>query len=809
MTTKVYKFAVLFIGMGLILGLTLPACTSEEPAVTGEPRAPAELSFEATEYANADYGFSVKYPNYWEEKPVDARLGRSLSAVLFAADPFGDSGITVRVSDAEEGQSFSEHVVAELDEGGWILPQIGSESGRTLVDAPPATELHVRFTTPDGYFVDEFVVVVEKGGKWISVEGFAVDWDIPFDEPLFSEIAYTLQFGEAVLPEEAAPPAADREGRQYLGNLSACGNRALQHVEQGASYYEQEQWEQAIAEYDKAIALDPDCAMAYNQRGYIHNRNGQFDLAVADFTRAIELNPEYVEPYTNRGYAKNMQGQYDLAIADLTRAIELAPDFAKAYGNRGHSYNRKGQFHLAIADLDKAIELDPEYAEAYNNRGYTWNMEGQFDLAIADLSKAIELDPGLAVACANRAASYCKQEQFDLAIAELTKAIALEPDYALAYNFRGYAYCQKGLWSPAIDDFNEAIELDPNLAVVYFNRGQAYTNEGQWGLATADFSKAIELDPNLTLASFNRESAYDAFASYAAKNKLCTQDGRLTELEKKFLEQPDKYTQELFDCYMAEIDAVDAELATQLAKLPYFKEIELEDVEVLEDVLYLASDPKNKAILEKLYGKGIDRKGHAIALEALLWRAFDREFDSNNPLGGPDLTLLTRLADFQAKYGELMDKIEPVDVSKPAVRGVAYLEESQGTVVKKEEDYKFDYALMRWGLRCNAVELWANEYYDVFYHVKMAQEEGLDVWLVFFPHGGRIGGTMDLEKYERLLTDLATKCQQNDVAGLWVASDLEIWYEFWGASRESGHLEYGPPGGPRGRLPHDVDELVK
>ena len=67
------KYAVLLIAMLVILGLVLPACTCgeivppEEP-VAEEPAAPAEVSFEAAEYKNVDYGFSVKYPADWAEQ---------------------------------------------------------------------------------------------------------------------------------------------------------------------------------------------------------------------------------------------------------------------------------------------------------------------------------------------------------------------------------------------------------------------------------------------------------------------------------------------------------------------------------------------------------------------------------------------------------------------------------------------------------------------------------------------------------------------------------------------------------------------
>ena len=136
-----------------------------------------------------------------------------------------------------------------------------------------------------------------------------------------------------------------------------------------------------------------DQASAYTKRGSAYAERDQFDLAIADYTRAIELNPRHAEAYNNRGFAHYMMDQFDLAIADYTRAIELNPNDASAYNNRGLAYDGNSQFELAIADYTRAIRLDPRYADAYGNRGIGFHRIGQNDRAIADFRRALELDP--------------------------------------------------------------------------------------------------------------------------------------------------------------------------------------------------------------------------------------------------------------------------------------------------------------------------------------------------------------------------------------------------------------------------------
>ena len=84
-------------------------------------------------------------------------------------------------------------------------------------------------------------------------------------------------------------------------------------------------------------------AKFYNNRGIDWARKGQHEKAIADFTKAIEIDPRYAKAYYNRGFAYFLKGQYEQAISDFTKAIELNPRYADAYINRGVAYGRKGQ----------------------------------------------------------------------------------------------------------------------------------------------------------------------------------------------------------------------------------------------------------------------------------------------------------------------------------------------------------------------------------------------------------------------------------------------------------------------------------
>ncbi|MCG8625433.1 MAG: tetratricopeptide repeat protein, partial [Proteobacteria bacterium] len=107
----------------------------------------------------------------------------------------------------------------------------------------------------------------------------------------------------------------------------------------------------------KAIALDPDFADAYSNRGIVYTIKDDHDSAIVDHTRVIELNPDDTYAHIFRGGAYEVKGDYDRAIIDYTQAIKLDPDDPfLAYLSRGRAYKQKGDNTHAKADYAKVAE---------------------------------------------------------------------------------------------------------------------------------------------------------------------------------------------------------------------------------------------------------------------------------------------------------------------------------------------------------------------------------------------------------------------------------------------------------------------
>ena len=99
---------------------------------------------------------------------------------------------------------------------------------------------------------------------------------------------------------------------------------------------------------------------AYIDRGRAYLQQDDNDRAIADFTKAIELNPEGASAYNNRGVAYAGKLDFDRAIADFDKAIQLDPLLNNAHANRGVAFSKKGDEARARADFAIEEQLHPQ-----------------------------------------------------------------------------------------------------------------------------------------------------------------------------------------------------------------------------------------------------------------------------------------------------------------------------------------------------------------------------------------------------------------------------------------------------------------
>jgi hypothetical protein len=147
--------------------------------------------------------------------------------------------------------------------------------------------------------------------------------------------------------------------------------------------------EEVFWEYPSILLL----ANVLNSRGMAQETRENFEQAKADYNKAIEINPEYGNAYNNRGNIKAEEADYKGAIKDYNRAIELNSQFVEAYCNRGIAKENLGDHSEALEDFDRAIELNAEYIDGYLRRGILRQDLGDYAGAIRDFDRVIEIEP--------------------------------------------------------------------------------------------------------------------------------------------------------------------------------------------------------------------------------------------------------------------------------------------------------------------------------------------------------------------------------------------------------------------------------
>ncbi len=132
--------------------------------------------------------------------------------------------------------------------------------------------------------------------------------------------------GEAAQEEGDNARALDLYTRAIeLGTLSK-EDLAGMYSNRGSAQKALGRLEPALADYERAIALDPGLVIAYNNRGQALVEKGDLKRAVADYTQALRLNPEYPSPYFNRSVAYERLGELEKARKDAERFAALLPD---------------------------------------------------------------------------------------------------------------------------------------------------------------------------------------------------------------------------------------------------------------------------------------------------------------------------------------------------------------------------------------------------------------------------------------------------------------------------------------------------
>uniref|UniRef100_A0A8D2L8S0 Tetratricopeptide repeat domain 6 n=1 Tax=Varanus komodoensis TaxID=61221 RepID=A0A8D2L8S0_VARKO len=147
----------------------------------------------------------------------------------------------------------------------------------------------------------------------------------------------------------------------------------------------------AMKDYQQAITIDPNYALAYFNAANIYLLNRQFSQANKYYSQALRLDPKNESAFLNRAITNTLLKNFEDAKEDFEKAVCLSPFSAAIYFNKANLYSTLQQYEQAEEDISKALSIQPYDALMYKLRADIRGKLGLIKEAIADYKKAISL----------------------------------------------------------------------------------------------------------------------------------------------------------------------------------------------------------------------------------------------------------------------------------------------------------------------------------------------------------------------------------------------------------------------------------
>ena len=139
-------------------------------------------------------------------------------------------------------------------------------------------------------------------------------------------------------------------------------------LDEGINLIYQSKHKEAIELISKSIELKNDWEISYFYRAVANQANEQMDEAILDYTKALKINPKMCDAYYNRAKImlekKNCEVNLDKVIDDLNKALELDENFVDALFALAAALKKKGEYKEALVYLDKLLNLQPDSVHA-------------------------------------------------------------------------------------------------------------------------------------------------------------------------------------------------------------------------------------------------------------------------------------------------------------------------------------------------------------------------------------------------------------------------------------------------------------
>lgn len=243
------------------------------------------------------------------------------------------------------------------------------------------------------------------------------------------------------------------------------------------------EYQKSTSDMPDGFVYNHDLAVPYYGHGMSLAGLGKQDEALADFEKAIAIDPKYAEAYCERGIILISKGTKDKGCMDLRKAKVLKNEKAKELYNSNAC---------------------TEMSTAFINAGDAKMSAKDYPGALLDYTSAIQLNGDSILPFIKRAECNVLLKKYDKALLDYNKALKIKPDTIQILYLRGLAYNAASNWKMAFEDFSAVVRKSPNYYEAYIQRGTACEGLENYRSAMYDYSEAIRIKPKDGQAYYKR-----------------------------------------------------------------------------------------------------------------------------------------------------------------------------------------------------------------------------------------------------------------------------------------------------------------
>lgn len=299
----------------------------------------------------------------------------------------------------------------------------------------------------------------------------------------------------------------------FLIAASVQAQSAKQYFKVGEDFAKAENYTDAIAQYTKALELDPDYEKAYIQRAHAYSISGEHNNAAEDFDRALVFDQKDEELFYLAGKEWHLFGNNPLALERLSMAIELKSNYLDAYRVRWAVNMALLKYEEALVDAKRCLKLKDDERANYNLAQVYEKLE-MYDEAAEAYRKSLQKNSRVVATHFAYAKLLFKQENYLAAGTELTQVLQMEPQHLEAILLQSQVLSIQGKLLEASEILSMASVHYPGEALIYVQRGDIQTKFNQPAYAIIDYTKAIELEPETAETYYKRGGAYEVIRDY-------------------------------------------------------------------------------------------------------------------------------------------------------------------------------------------------------------------------------------------------------------------------------------------------------